>query len=189
MNEIEAVDLSLKGAKKFCGIRGEDVRGSFSKRYEKSSYEKNGISFHTDEIFYSISHKNVIRGLHFQGCKPQAKIVSVVCGGVWDVIVDLRKESATYGKWEAIMLNEENKTSLYVPRGFAHGFLATEDNTVMIYQCEGEYLPDYDTGIRFDDPDFGIDWPVNISEAIISPRDKNLMYFEEFAKSVNQFWE
>ncbi len=189
MSEIRMLDLNLRGEKKIWGMKGQDIRGEFSKRYEKNFYEKNGISFNTDELFYSKSHKNVIRGLHFQTHKPQAKIVSVVSGSVWDVIVDLRNDSTTYGKWESITLSGDNKISLYIPKGFAHGFLATEDNTIMIYQCEGEYLSHCDSGIRFDDPILGILWPVDISEAVMSERDKKFMYFEEFAKCGYSFLE
>jgi len=125
----------------------------------------------------------VIRGLHFQGCKPQAKIVSVVCGGVWDVIVDLRKESATYGKWEAITLNEENKTSLYVPRGFAHGFLALEESIVS-YKCAEIFYGEYDDGIIWNDPDLAVAWPLerigDVGSIILSDKDNRLRSFAEF---------
>lgn len=159
-----------------------DNRGGFSKTFEKSIFNEAGIKFDVTETFSSKSSKNVIRGLHFQTHYPQAKIVTVISGSIWDVIVDLRPESTTYKKWISFELNENNHRGLYIPRGFAHGFASLEDNTVMLYQCDGKYDPETDTGIRFDDPDIGIDWPIDESVAIHSDRDLALPSFEEYLK-------
>lgn len=159
-----------------------DNRGSFSKTFEKNVFATAGIRFEITETFSSKSAKNVIRGLHFQTHYPQAKIVTVLSGAIWDVVVDLRPDSPTFKKWISFELNERNNRGLYIPRGFAHGFVSLEDNTVMLYQCDGKYDAETDTGIRFDDPDIGIDWPVNESLAIHSNRDLKLPSFKDYIK-------
>ena len=157
-----------------------DLRGGFSKIFEKDLFFRNGIEFSVTETFASVSSKNVIRGLHFQLKNPQAKIVSVISGKAWDVIVDLRKESESYRQWAAVELSAENHKAVYVPRGFAHGFVSLEDNTTMLYHCDGVYDLETDTGIRFDDPNIGIKWPIDENVAIHSKRDMNLMSLAEY---------
>ena len=139
----------------------EDIRGGFSKIYEKRIFEQNGIDFQLSESFVSVSSKNVIRGLHFQTRLPQAKIVSVLKGSVYDVVVDLRMQSSTYRKWWGFELSSNNHRGVYIPRGFAHGFLSYEDDTLMLYQCDGLYDKETDTGIRFDDPELDVKWPIS----------------------------
>ena len=157
-----------------------DNRGGFTKCFEKGIYKQAGIDMSLYETFVSVSAKNVIRGLHFQLRNPQAKLVSVLKGAVADVIVDIRPDSETFGKWRFYELSAENARALYVPRGFAHGFLSLMDDTIMLYQCDGKYDKETDTGIRFDDKDIGIDWPIDLKCAICSERDKNLMTFKEY---------
>lgn len=173
-------ELDLKGAFLISNFYAGDSRGGFTKSFEKDIYKDAGIEFQLNETFASRSVKNVIRGLHFQTHNPQAKLVSVVAGRVWDVIVDLRPDSQTYKRWISHELSAENHLSFYVPRGFAHGFASLEDGTVMLYQCDGKYDPITDTGIRFDDPDIGIVWPVDESAAIHSIRDLQLKSFNEY---------
>ena len=151
--------------------------------FEKEIYAKNDVRFHVDETFISRSMKNVIRGLHFQTKNPQAKLVSVVVGSVWDVIVDIRLNSPTFKHWYAHELSAENHLSFYIPCGFAHGFASLEDGTVMLYQCDGKYDKETDTGIRFDDTDIGIPWPIDKKEAIHSDRDLKLQSFSEYLKN------
>ena len=157
-----------------------DNRGGFTKILEKDVFYEAGTEFSVQETFTSNSMKNVIRGLHFQNPNPQAKLVSVVSGRVWDVIVDLRPECTSFKMWEAYELSAENNLSIYVPRGFAHGFASLEDNTVMLYQCDGKYEKDADTGIVYNDPDIGIKWPIDSDKVICSERDKKLQSFREF---------
>ena len=158
-----------------------DLRGGFTKLFEKDIYAAGNIPFMLNESFVSISGKNVIRGMHFQLHHPQAKLVTVLKGSAFDVIVDLRKDSPTYKQWQGFELNDQNHLLLYVPRGFAHGFLSREDQTMMLYQCEGPYDKETDTGIRFDDPEIGIKWPVDdIGKCIHSERDLRLMSFQEY---------
>ncbi len=180
MSGFEFEELSLQGAyyiKNFCH---KDGRGNFIKCFEKEIFTKAGINFNLNETFVSISAKNVIRGLHFQINNPQSKLVSVVQGKAWDVIVDLRPDSQTYKKWFGKNLCAEENNAFYVPKGFAHGFASLEDDTIMLYQCEGAYDKMSDTGIRYDDREVGIEWPLDLKDAIISQRDSNLMSFEEY---------
>ena len=174
----------LKDAFVIEGFSVEDKRGGFCKPFEKDLYKEHDIEFTLNETFYSRSEKNVIRGLHFQTNNPQAKLVCVVSGKVWDVIVDLRPDSPTFKKWEAFELSAENHKSLYVPRGFAHGFLSLEDDTIMLYQCDGKYDKETDTGIIFNDPEIGIDWPVDESLAIHSQRDLSFGTLKDYLDSL-----
>lgn len=184
MSAFHFTPLKLEGAFLIENFSVGDNRGGFTKCFEKDIYEKAGISFQLNETFASTSAKNVIRGLHFQLNQPQAKLVSVVHGKVWDVIVDIRPESKTFGKWVSAELSAENHKALYVPRGFAHGFAALEDDTIMLYQCDGAYNKETDTGIRFDDPEIGITWPVDESVAIHSERDMELMSFVKYTNMI-----
>lgn len=173
-------ELDLSGAYLVDFFYAGDARGGFTKSFEKDIFSNAGIVFSLNETFASVSQKNVIRGLHFQTNMPQAKLVSVISGSAWDVIVDLRIESPTFMKWKAEVLSAENHRGFYVPRGFGHGFLSLQDNTVMLYQCDGKYDPETDGGIRFDDSNIGIEWPIDAKTAIISERDMALGSFEKY---------
>ena len=177
-------ELELPGAYMIDNFYVGDNRGSFTKCFEKDIYANAGIEFQLNETLASVSAKNVVRGLHFQLHKPQAKLVCVIRGRVWDVIVDLRPQSLTYKKWVGVELSAENHRALYVPRGFAHGFASLEDGTVMLYQCDGAYDKETDTGIIFNDPEIGINWPVDEKAAIHSARDLQLMSLAEYEDKV-----
>ena len=157
-----------------------DNRGNFSKSFVKDELKRIGVDFNISETFSSKSAKNVIRGLHFQTHKPQAKIITVLSGSIWDVIVDLRPNSVTYKKWISFELNDKNHRCVFVPRGFAHGFLSKEDNTIMLYQCDGDYDPRTDSGIIFNDTDLNICWPIDTIETIHSERDLRLQTFMQY---------
>lgn len=172
--------LQLNGAYLITGFFAGDSRGGFEKIFEKDIYHKAGIDFSLNETFVSYSCKNVIRGLHFQTNNPQAKIVTVLSGRVWDVIVDIRKDSPTFGKWIGEILSCDNHKAFYVPKGFAHGFVALEDNTIMLYQCQEPYDKETDTGILYNDPELGIKWPIDIENSIHSERDLKLMSLAEY---------
>lgn len=180
MKDICFEPLKLDGAFIINHIYSQDNRGGSIKCFEKQLYARHGIVFELSETFVSVSRKNVIRGMHFQRNHPQAKLVSVLQGSVYDVIVDLRRESATFKQWVSVDLSSENHRALYIPRGFAHGFAALEEETIMLYQCDGEYDKESDTGIRFDDLDLGIKWPMESSMAICSERDLGLMSLREY---------
>ncbi len=183
MQEFSFQELPLKGAYLINNFAVGDNRGGFAKTFEKDVYHNAGIEFTLNETFISVSSKNVIRGMHFQIHNPQAKLVSVCHGSVYDVIVDLRPNSETYKRWYGHTLSAENHKAIYIPKGFAHGFLALENDTLMVYQCDGAYDKATDTGIRFDDPTIGVDWPIGSNvKTIHSERDLSLMSLEEYEK-------
>ncbi len=155
----------------------EDLRGSFTKLYGKEIFRGLGIDMQVCEAYYSLSRCNVIRGMHFQ--QPPAdhgKLITLLSGSVRDVILDLRKDSPTFGKAEDILLSAEKKRALYIPPGFAHGFLSLEDNTLMLYLVSSEHQAEHDKGVRWDS--FNYDWAVD--KPIISPRDLGLPAFGDF---------
>jgi dTDP-4-dehydrorhamnose 3,5-epimerase len=149
-----------------------DNRGFFMETYKYSEFKKNGIHYKFVQDNHSKSQKGVLRGLHYQ-LQPmeQGKLVRCIRGRIWDVVVDIRKGSPWYGKWVAVELSEENKLMLWVPPGFAHGFVALEDDTEVIYKVTKEYSPELERGIIWNDPDIGIKWPVE--NPILSNKDKN----------------
>lgn len=159
----------------------EDHRGNFVKPFEKDIFVENGVIFSPFEIFYTRSARGTVRGLHFQQRHSQDKLVQVLSGAAYDVAVDLRKGSETFGKWEGFMLTAENRKMLYIPRGFAHGFLALEDNTLLSYFCGDRYDPETDDGIRWDDPQLAICWPTGqVEKIILSDRDAGLPSLKKF---------
>ena len=178
MSQFSFEKLDIEGSYIINSFFSEDNRGSFVKSFEKDVFKNFGIDFHCNEDFISHSTKNVIRGMHFQLNKPQIKIVGVILGKVFDVIVDLRKDSKTYGEWRGYYLSSQNRTSLLIPRGCAHGFISLSDDSIVSYKCDGKYDKDTDTGILYNDSDINIEWPINdLSKAIVSNRDKKLMTF------------
>lgn len=182
MMKYEFEKLDLEGAYLIRAKMANDNRGTFVKNFEETVFAEEGISFHCSESFFSISKKNVVRGMHFQTDEPQAKLVSVISGSIYDVIVDLRKNSDTFGRWYGTELSAENSLSFYVPAGFAHGFIALRDDSIVEYMCDGAYSGGTDTGIRFDDPDVNIKWPIDDrKKCIVSDRDRNLMTLKEFS--------
>lgn len=158
----------------------EDERGYFLKSIERDVYRTFGLDVDIFEEFETYSKKDVIRGLHFQTKNPQIKIVRVIAGSVYDVVVDLRKDSPTFGKWCGFELSSKNMYSIWIPAGFAHGFRALSDDVVMSYKCVGKYEKGYDTGIQWNDETLKIGW--NIDNPIISEKDRNLMSFLEYCK-------
>ena len=154
-----------------------DERGYFFENFNHSKFNQNQIDLNFIQENFSKSKKNVIRGLHFQkNPKAQAKLVTAVSGEIFDVAVDLRKNSPTFGKWVSEILSEVNHKSLYVPEGFAHGFCVLSEGATVVYKINQEYSPDHEQGIIWNDPDIGISWP--ISESIISEKDQNLPLFK-----------
>lgn len=181
--------LSLKGAFIIENFFMCDNRGRFAKVFEKGIYEQGGVCLTVQETLVTNSSKNVIRGMHFQRKNPQAKLVSVANGRVFDVMVDLRIGSETFGQWAGYELSAENGRALYIPRGFAHGYVALEDNTVVVYQCDGAYDKQSDGGIRFDDPEIGIEWPIDLNLAIRSEKDMQLGGLQEYLKAPMELGE
>lgn len=150
-----------------------DNRGYFMETYHEKIFKENGITADFVQDNQSKSKKGVIRGLHFQYKYPQGKLVRVISGEVFDVAVDMRKDSPTYGKWEGVILSSDNKKQFYIPPGFAHGFVVLSDTAEFTYKCTDFYHPDDEGGIRWDDPEIGIEWPIDdVDELIFSQKDK-----------------
>ena len=162
-----------------------DKRGSFIKDFNSDMFHNNHINHNIKEGFYAISKKGVIRGMHFQVIKQQAKLVRCIQGEIYDVIVDLRTDSPTYMKWQSFILSEENKQSIYVPKHFAHGYLVLKDSVVS-YMCDEVFYKQYDSGIRWNDETLHITWPCEeiggISNVILSDKDSRLQTFKEYVK-------
>jgi dTDP-4-dehydrorhamnose 3,5-epimerase len=153
-----------------------DPRGVFYEVYSKSRYEQYGIpSFVQDN--HSVSKNGVLRGLHYQTNPGQGKLVRVTRGEVFDVAVDIRKQSPTYGKWWGLSLSETNNLQLYIPIGFAHGFCVLSESAEVLYKCSDYYSPENERGILWSDPDLAIDWPVK--EPILSEKDAVYPRFRE----------
>mgnify|MGYP001254832422 FL=1 len=153
--------------------------------YLKELFNKKKVNTKFIFEFMSLSKKNVIRGLHFQVKKPQAKFISVVYGKIFDVVIDLRKKSKTFGKKFEIILDSKKNTSLYIPEGFAHGFKALKDNSIMLYACNNKRYPDLESGILWNDKELKVNWP-NKNKNIISNKDRKNMTFKEY-KKINNF--
>jgi dTDP-4-dehydrorhamnose 3,5-epimerase len=148
-----------------------DSRGYFFEMFNQANYDKHGINKHFVQDNISRSSKNVLRGLHYQLEKPQAKLVSVLQGSVYDVVVDIRKNSPTFGQWFGVELNDKNHLQLFIPEGFAHGFYVLSQEVYFFYKCSDYYHPPSEQGIRWDDPDLGINW--GAVDPIVSEKDKN----------------
>lgn len=148
-----------------------DNRGYFMETYNEQEFKKNGLDYNFVQDNQSKSKKGVLRGLHFQKTHPQAKLVRVLEGEVFDVAVDLRKDSKTYGKWVGVILSEENKKQFMIPRGFAHGFVVLSETAVFAYKCDEFYHPEDEGGIMWNDPDINIEWPYK-GELLLSEKDK-----------------
>lgn len=150
-----------------------DSRGYFMETYNKKEFEEAGLNMEFVQDNQSKSKKGVLRGLHFQKQYPQGKLVRVIKGEVFDVAVDLRAGSNTYGDWFGVIISEENKKQFYIPEGFAHGFLVLSDTAEFTYKCTELYHSEDEGGIAWNDPEIGIKWPMdNISEITLSDKDK-----------------
>ena len=149
-----------------------DERGYFYEAYNKNTFHELGLDYYFVQDNQSFSRKGVLRGLHFQKQYPQAKLVRVIEGEVFDVAVDLRKDSPTFGKWYGVTLSGENKKMFMIPRGFAHGFLVLSETAVFSYKCDDFYHPNDEGGIIYNDPDIGIEWPEVDCELVLSEKDK-----------------
>ena len=164
--ETEIKDLFIIDVKTY-----GDNRGYFIETYKQSDFESVGLHYTFLQDNQSSSRKGVLRGLHFQRHFPQAKLVRVLKGEVYDVAVDLRSGSSTYGKWVGVLLSEDNKRQFLIPRGFAHGFVVVSDYAEFAYKCDELYHPEDEGGIIYNDPDIAVSWP-DVGELILSEKDK-----------------
>lgn len=158
-----------------------DSRGYFMETYNKKDFEEIGINANFIQDNQSKSVKNVLRGLHFQTNYPQAKLVRVIAGEVFDVAVDLRKDSKTYGKWFGVLLSSENKKQFFIPRGFAHGFAVVSDTAEFAYKCDNIYDQSGEGGVLWNDEDLNINWGdyIDLNNIILSEKDKNQKKLKE----------
>ncbi len=157
-----------------------DERGYFVETYHQEDFLEGGIKENFVQHNQSMSRKNVLRGLHFQTKHPQGKLVRALKGEIFDVAVDLRGGSPTYGEWYGIVLSDENKKMLYVPPGFAHGYLVLSEEAVFSYLCTDFYHPEEEGGIMWNDPSIGVKWPMEKGiQPILSEKDKKYPSFED----------
>ncbi len=172
-------DTSIEGVKVMDVKLYGDTRGGFMETYREENFVAGGIDASFVQDNQSSSVQGVLRGLHFQIEHPQAKLVRVISGTVFDVAVDLREGSPTWGQWEGVVLSAENRRQFFVPRGFAHGFLVLSDTAEFCYKCDDIYHPGDEGGIMWNDPELGIEWPaflgektLDSSKVILSDKDK-----------------
>ncbi|MEG0815082.1 MAG: dTDP-4-dehydrorhamnose 3,5-epimerase [Mucinivorans sp.] len=178
MSKFKAIPTSIKDLIIIEPTVYGDARGFFMESYSEKDFTEIGITAKFVQDNHSKSSKGVLRGLHFQTQHTQGKLIRVVAGSVLDVVVDLRPESATFGRWESTVLSADNKRQFYVPPRFAHGFMTLEDDTEFLYKCTDYYCPEGDGGVKWDDPQIGIDW--NFDEYGIDP--SNLLLSEKDTK-------
>ncbi len=174
MGQIK-VEKDIEGIQGLCVITATvhgDNRGYFMETYNQRDMAEAGLDVVFVQDNQSMSSKGVLRGLHFQKQYPQAKLVRVLNGEVFDVAVDLRGDSKTYGKWVGVLLSGENHRQFLIPRGFAHGFLVLSERAEFAYKCDEFYHPEDEGGILWNDPELGIKWP-DVGELILSEKDKN----------------
>ena len=173
MGKIKVTTCDIEGLYVIEPTVFKDERGYFMETYNQNDFKEAGLDMTFVQDNQSMSVKGVLRGLHFQKQYPQGKLVRAVRGTVFDVAVDLRSDSKTYGKWFGVTLSAENKKQFYIPEGFAHGFLVLSDEAEFAYKCTDFYHPRDEGGLLWSDPEIGVDWPIEPGmELIISDKDK-----------------
>lgn len=187
---FEFKNTEIDGLIEVTPFDAEDIRGSFTKDYSKEIFSANGINYNLEEVFYTTSYKGVIRALHFQRVKQQPKLVRCIHGHIFDVVLDLRKDSPTFKKWIAFELTGENKKEILIPAGCAHGYLVLEESIVS-YKCAEKFYGEYDDGIMWNDIDIDVKWPIELvggmQNIILADKDKNLQSFAEFMDTYGGF--
>lgn len=192
IQKFEFRETEIDGVIEINPFNADDIRGCFTKDYSKKIFEANGIHYDLAEVFYTTSHKGVIRALHFQRKKQQPKLVRCIYGHVWDVVVDLRKNSPSFQKWIAFDLTEDKHNEILVPAGCAHGYLVLEEHSIVSYKCAEKFYSEYDDGILWNDPELGIPWPLERiggrENVILAEKDCNLPTFAQFRKQYDGFY-
>lgn len=183
-------ESKISGLYEITPFNVDDLRGCFTKDYSREVFKDNGIYYDLEEVFYTTSHKGVIRALHFQRVMQQPKLVRCIWGHVWDVVVDLRKDSHTFKQWLSFDLVGKQHNEILVPSGCAHGYLVLEPSIVS-YKCGEKFYGEYDDGIVWDDVDIGVKWPVEKvggkKNLILADKDKNLQTFKQFMEKIGGF--
>lgn len=183
MGKLTVETCEIEGVKVITPEVHFDARGYFMETYQKKDFEAVGIDADFVQDNQSASKKGVLRGLHFQKEFPQDKLVRVIKGAVYDVCVDLREGSATFGKWYGVTLTEENKKMFFIPKGFAHGFLVLSDYAEFVYKCSDFYHPGDEGGLFYKDPEIGVKWPFEDGqELILSEKDTKWGGLSEYVK-------
>lgn len=182
MGKLKVTETNLTDVKIIEPAVFGDHRGFFTESYSELDFQEAGITHKFVQDNHSLSTQpGVLRGLHFQkGEAAQTKLIRVVTGVVWDLLVDIRKGSPTYGQWEGYLLSEYNHRQLLVPKGFAHGFVTLTPNVNFLYKCDNYYNAQADGGIAFDDANLAIAWPIDVTKAILSDKDKQHPTLQEF---------
>ena len=186
MGKFKKIETSIDGVYVIEPTVYGDHRGYFMETYSEEEFAEIGLNYKFVQDNQSKSRKGVLRGLHFQKENTQAKLVRCIKGEVFDVAVDLRPGSATYGKWEGVILSEENKKMFMIPRGFAHGFLVLSDEAEFTYKCDDVYNPNAEGGLAWNDKDVNIDWPLGdmkIDDLLTSEKDAKWPSLEELRKT------
>ena len=183
-------ETEIEGLIEVTPFNADDIRGCFTKDYSKEVFEQNNIKYDLAEIFYTTSHRGVIRALHFQRVKQQPKLVRCIYGHIFDVVVDLRKDSKTFKKWLSFDLTGDNKKEILIPAGCAHGYLVLE-HSIVSYKCAEKFYGEYDDGILWNDQDINVKWPLELvggeENIILADKDKNLQSFAEFMSKYGGF--
>lgn len=178
---------SIEGLYLIAPLFSKDARGYFSKTFAADLFASHGIFLDPLEELESSSSQYTLRGLHFQHRNSQDKLVRVLSGEVYDVAVDLRPGSASFGRWQGFRLSSRDRHMLYIPKGFAHGFIALQEDTVMHYLCGGRYDPDSEDGILWNDPELAIPWPLELGQVpLLSQRDRGFQSFKQFCDLLHQ---
>ncbi len=184
MGQITVETCEIEGLKIITPKVFGDARGYFMETYQYEDYKAAGIPQVFVQDNQSASTRGVLRGLHFQKEFPQDKLVRVIKGEVFDVAVDLREGSPTFGKWFGVVLSEENKKQFFVPKNFAHGFLVLSDYAEFAYKCSDYYHPGDEGGLRYDDPEIGVEWPIaEDMQLLLSERDTQWGGLKEYLES------
>ena len=190
MNGFQFHQTEIPGLLEIEPFYAGDLRGGFIKDYSQEIFEANGLRHDLAEVFYTVSHAGVVRGLHFQRERQQPKLVRCIHGQVFDVVVDLRRGSPSFKRWQAFDLSGDNRREILVPAGCAHGYLVLKESVVS-YKCSEKFYPEFDDGILWNDPDIGVPWPLEriggAENVILAGKDRNLQSFRQFMERYQGF--
>lgn len=181
---MQVIDLRLQGLKLIKPPVFKDNRGFFLQSFQKEAYEQHGLPGFFSQDNHSFSEKGCVRGMHFQSTPGQAKLVRVGIGKIYDVAVDIRPDSPTYGEWEGVILDDQEHHQLFIPVGFAHGFCVLSENAHVFYKVSTSYQPATEKGFRWNDPIINIKWPID--HPIVSERDQNAPLFQDIKNEIEK---
>lgn len=188
ISNFEFLETKIQGVFEIFPFIAEDNRGNFIKDYSRTVFFEHGLNYELQEVFYTTSSTGVVRAIHFQRVKQQPKLVRCLKGSIFDAVVDLRKDSHTFGQWISFDLDDKNKREILVPAGCGHGYLVKED-AIVSYKCAEKFYGEFDDGIIWNDAVLGIDWPTSLvgGNVILSDKDKTLQSFQDFKRTYGGF--